>query len=485
MDAHPEQQDQCRAGIPDRQRHEGGQGRTDHQGGANTVEWPEHGSEITPHCEQALPELRSVRRLVLGSVLVLVAAACATAAGEGAGTPTVTSPAATTSSPTPTTTLSQPTSTTVPSGPPVGWLAPNGVPLAVVSTDGDIVEALGSCGETMTLEEGTPIYEVDVLLDPGHGGPVDTGAMGFNGLAEKEINLRVGLTTAELLAERGIAVMLTRVGDYPMPIPVRTEYAELADAEVVVSIHHNAPEAPASEIPGVEIFVQQASAESQRLGGLIHDETMEALAVFDIDWDRAPDAGVMTVINSDGEDAYGMVRRPSMPSVLVELGYIANDAEAHLYRRPEYVPTAALALANAIEKFLTGDDTGAGLVQGRDFDPNPGVGADRCVDVDLEQPLYPDVTAATLRDSEGLYEFIVTMSSPYDTEERHADAFRVIGDDGIVYAVEELEWTGVLPQPITASVAGVAIPDTVNRVTIEGRDLVYGWGGGTVEVPLP
>ncbi len=42
-----------------------------------------------------------------------------------------------------------------------------------------------------------------------------------------------------------------------------------------------------------------------------------------------------------------------------------------------------------------------------------------------------------------------------------------------------------MPQPFTASVAGVEIPDTVNRVTIEGRDLVYGWGGGTVEVPLP
>ncbi|HEY6635633.1 MAG TPA: N-acetylmuramoyl-L-alanine amidase, partial [Acidimicrobiia bacterium] len=391
----------------------------------------------------------------------------------------------TTSLPASTTTSMQATSTTMPSGPPVGWLAPNGVPLAVTSFDDGSVETLGSCGDPITLETGTPIYEVDVLLDPGHGGPVDTGAMGFNGLAEKEINLRVGLATAEFLAAREIEVMLTRVGDYPMPIPVRTEYAELVEAEVVVSIHHNAPEAPASDIPGVEIFVQQASSDSQRLGGLIYDETMEALDGFDIDWDRAPDAGVMTVVNSSGEDAYGMVRRPSMPSVLVELGYIANDAEAHLYRQPEYVPTAAIALANAIEQYLTGDDTGAGLVPGRDFDPNPGVGADRCIDVDLEQPLYPDVTAATLRETEGLYEFIVTISSPQDSEERHADAFRVIGDDGIVYAVEELEWTGGEPQPFTATVTGLAIPESVNRVTIEGRDLVYGWGGGTVEVPLP
>ena len=61
-------------------------------------------------------------------------------------------------------------------------------------------------------------------------------------------------------------------------------------------------------------------------------------AWFDVEWHRAPDAGVMTVLNTDGEDAYGMVRLPDAPSALVELGYIANPAEAELYEDPAYVP---------------------------------------------------------------------------------------------------------------------------------------------------
>ncbi|MGD2061944.1 MAG: N-acetylmuramoyl-L-alanine amidase, partial [Acidimicrobiia bacterium] len=319
----------------------------------------------------------------------------------------------------------------------------------------------------------------------GHGGPVDTGAVAATGLAEKEINRRVGLAVRDILEERGIAAALTRVGDYPIPIRTRVEYAELMGAEVLVSIHHNAPAAPASPIPGVEIFVQADSAESHRLGGLLHETTMAALDGFDVDWDRAPDAGVMTVLNDSGADAYGMVRLPAMPSALIELGYIANRAEAELYATPEYVPAAATAVADAVEMFLTSEEEGSPLVEGRVFNPRPGVGPDQCVDVDLERALYPEVIGVDVRAGSESFAFDVTISSPYDTPERYADAFRVIGDDGVVYGVRELTHDHANEQPFSRSLGGVEIPATVRSATIEARDLVYGWGGGTVVVELP
>ena len=286
-------------------------------------------------------------------------------------------------SPSPTTTAVPASTTLVPPGPPVGWIAPSGVSLAVTGVDGDTIEVLTPCGTPELLTEGTPIYEVDVMIDPGHGGPVDTGAVALTGLQEKTINLQVSLAVQDLLNRRGIASMLTRTADYPIPIRMRSTYSDLVGAQAIVSIHHNAPTAPASDVPGIEIFVENETPESARLGGLLYQETMSALGRFDVDWDRAPDAGVMTVLNTEGEDAYGMVRLPHAHSALLELGYIANPAEAALYEDPDYVAVAAAAIANAIEAFLESGETGSPLVDGRVFNPERGVGRDQCVEPDL------------------------------------------------------------------------------------------------------
>lgn len=357
--------------------------------------------------------------------------------------------------------------------------------MAVTMANGETIEVLTPCGEPAIMTGGTPIHEVDVVIDPGHGGPVDTGAVSPTGLAEKDINLQVSLAVYDTLSSRGIPALLTRTGDYPVPIGIRTAYSNLVGARALVSIHHNAPEAPASDIPGVEIFVQNETPESARLGGLIYDSSMAALSGFDVDWDRAPDAGVMTVLNGASEDAYGMVRLPDAPSALVELGYIANRAEAELFSDPDYVPTVSAALSDAVEAFLTTEETGAPLVEGRIFTPQRGVGRDQCIEPDLEASLYPDVVEASVSVEGTAYDFAVTMSSPYDSPERYADAWRVIGDDGVVYGVRELLHDHAGEQPFTRSLGGVQIPDTVTSVRIQGRDQVYGWGGEEVEVTLP
>jgi hypothetical protein len=213
---------------------------------------------------------------------------------------------------------------------------------------------------------------------------------------------------------------------------------------------------------------------------------MVALGRFDVDWDRAPDAGVMTVLNPEGLDAYGMIRRPETVSALVELGYIANRAEAELYQRPEYVPTAAQAVADAVLAFLQTNRPGSGFVEGRVFRPRPGVGRDQCIEPDLELSLYPDVIGVeVVAQGADTYTFDFTISSGYDSAERYADGIRIVGDDGRVYADLELTHDHAAEQPFTRSLSDVAIPPEIRRVTVEARDLRYGWGGATVTVELP
>ena len=98
---------------------------------------------------------------------------------------------------------------------------------------------------------------------------------------------------------------------------------------------------------------------------------------------------------------------------------------------------------------------------------------------------YPDVVAveATAAD-DGSWSFAVTLSSPYDTPERYADGWRIVGPDGAVYGEHLLLHDHAAEQPFTRTQRGVDIPSGVGEVTVEGRDQRYGYGGATVTVTL-
>lgn len=99
---------------------------------------------------------------------------------------------------------------------------------------------------------------------------------------------------------------------------------------------------------------------------------------------------------------------------------------------------------------------------------------------------FPDIIAAqATREDGGTWRFDVTVSSPYDTPERYADAWRVLGPDDEEYGVRILTHDHANEQPFTRSQGGIDIPAQVSTVTIQGRDLANGWGGETLELVLP
>lgn len=315
------------------------------------------------------------------ALMAVLCAACAFSGVvvDGTSTTTVSTVPPSTTELTTTTTTIPLTTTTVP-GPTLGLITPTGVPVAVTRSSGAGFTVTTPCGFSTILSQGIPISRTQVVLDPGHGGPVDTGAVGQNGLAEKTINLTVSRMTQDVLDSRGIRSVLTRTSDYASPLSVRVDFADALQAEVMVSIHHNAPTPGPSEEPGVEVFIQSGSEESARLGGLLWERTRTALGIFDVAWTEAEDAGVMTVMSTRGVDAYGIIRGPRATTALVELGYISNPPEADLFASPQYAPVAARAVADAIEDYLQTDNQGSGFVEGRVFNPSPGVGQEVCTD---------------------------------------------------------------------------------------------------------
>lgn len=99
--------------------------------------------------------------------------------------------------------------------------------------------------------------------------------------------------------------------------------------------------------------------------------------------------------------------------------------------------------------------------------------------------LYPDVVDVEVNESENVFRFEVTISSPYDTPERYADAWRIMDEGGTVYGTRELLHDHATEQPFTRTLDDVEIPTDVDVVIVQGRDLDNGWGGTTMEVDLP
>ena len=273
--------------------------------------------------------------------------------------------------------------------PPQGLITPAGVSVAVLGVNEGKFVVTTPCGSISTVSSGLPLQGVRVVLDPGHGGSYDVGAVGPNGLAERDLNLTLSYAVLNELSSRGISAASTRNGHYGSLLSVRSAFADALGAEALVSIHHNGPTYRTGNQPGTEVYVQSVSAQqargdSARLGGLLYQEITSALSGFEnVAWSRVADAGVLRVLSTRGRDAYGMISRPTTPAVLVEYGYLSNRSEAALFATDEYIRVAAKATANAIEAYLNTDRSGTEQIQRpRVFDPARA--PSRCNEVVLE-----------------------------------------------------------------------------------------------------
>jgi hypothetical protein len=103
-----------------------------------------------------------------------------------------------------------------------------------------------------------------------------------------------------------------------------------------------------------------------------------------------------------------------------------------------------------------------------------------------DEQRFPTILDARLsRNPDGAYDVAVTISSPYDTPERYADGWRVLTPDGRILGEHILLHDHANEQPFTRTQRGLTIPPGIEEVNVEGRDLVYGYGGQTVTVAVP
>ncbi len=126
-----------------------------------------------------------------------------------------------------------------------------------------------------TLRETPPYIDLGALkgkrivLDPGHGGPF-SGAVGPNNLREADVNLGVALHLWGMLKQAGAEAYLTRIDDSAVyqgsdltlkkDLQARAEFAAAHDADLFLSLHHNADVLPGQKKNSLETYFQMINA---------------------------------------------------------------------------------------------------------------------------------------------------------------------------------------------------------------------------------
>lgn len=325
-------------------------------------------------------------RAIAALFIVLTACSVEVTAPPSTDGPTPTVPATSTSTTGGPTSTVAATTTSLP--PPVAGTTPTGVVVPIRATGADryVVGTPCAASAAVPVDLLDPMGTVDVVLDPGHGGDVETGAVGPNGVREADLNLLVARKVRDGLTERGITSVITRGGDYRMAILARVELATALRPELFVSIHHNAGSiVPATE-PGTIVFHRHEDAASRRAAGLAYEELVAALRPLDLPWVNSLEPGAFAAIReTDGLDAYGVLRRNEVPAILTEALFLQNGPEAEALATEEVQDLEAAALVRAIERFLTTDDPGTGFrgPEVYDYPVSATGGTDGCEDPDL------------------------------------------------------------------------------------------------------
>ena len=180
-----------------------------------------------------------------------------------------------------------------------------------------------------------------VLIDPGHGG-FDGGAVAADGTLEKHINLDVSLCLRDMLTVCGMYVEMTRTVDAALVdseddtirdkkvSDMRCRLVLYNSAETVISIHQNHFQNP--KYSGTQVFYSPNHNDGARLA-----QSIQSMVVNQLQPNNKREIKAAT-------DGIYLMHHSTVPSVLVECGFLSNPEELSQLKNPDYRQRLAWAV---------------------------------------------------------------------------------------------------------------------------------------------
>jgi len=222
-----------------------------------------------------------------------------------------------------------------------------------------------------------------IAIDAGHGGE-DPGAIGMHGTREKDVTLAIARDLErDVDAEPGMRAVLTRNGDYFVPLRDRMRRARAQQADLFVSIHADSIRDRAVDGSSVYILSQRgATSEAARwlaerenaadlIGGVSLEDKGDLLASVLLDLSQTASLSasetaaehVLHELNLVGEvrkplvqqAGFMVLKSPDIPSMLVETAYISNPAEELRLRGAAHQAKLAAAIHQGLKQYFYSD----------------------------------------------------------------------------------------------------------------------------------
>ena len=222
---------------------------------------------------------------------------------------------------------------------------------------------------------------ITIAIDPGHGGE-DPGAIGPGGTMEKDVTLMIAQRLFELTqTDPALRAMLTRDGDWFVPLSARVAKARRVKADLFVSIHADA--FSTSTARGSSVFVLSETGASSTAARWLASKENSADRVGGVNLNSAPEREVRQLLldlsttaqindslrvgNSVLEELRGVgrlhkpsveragfavLKAPDIPSILVETAFISNPEEEFRLTDDAHQQALATALFRGIKRWL-------------------------------------------------------------------------------------------------------------------------------------
>ena len=218
-----------------------------------------------------------------------------------------------------------------------------------------------------------------IVLDPGHGG-TDPGAISISGKYEKNLTLKMALETKKVLEQSGkYRVMLTRSTDKALALRDRIRFAHKYEADLFISIH--ADSAQNKNAKGLSVYTISERA-SDREAQLLAERENKADIILGIDLsNELPEVSnilidlakrdtmdksahyanllvqkmaknVALVPNAHRFAGFVVLKSASIPSVLIEIGYLSNPMEEKLLQKSDYRAKLSNSILQAVNAYF-------------------------------------------------------------------------------------------------------------------------------------
>ncbi|MEO3704162.1 N-acetylmuramoyl-L-alanine amidase [Trichormus azollae] len=201
----------------------------------------------------------------------------------------------------------------------------------------------GSRGQLPSIEENpqlrqqtrlsVPRGKLIVVIDPGHGGK-DSGAPGIGGLLEKDVILPIARRVATILEQNAVKAVMTRDADFFVELQGRVDIAKRVNAILFVSIHANSVDSR-PDVNGLEVYYYDSGYD---LAEVVRKTILQDISTI-------KDRGTRKA-------RFYVLRKNTMPAILVETGYMTGREDNPRLGSPEYQSRMADAIAHGILKYL-------------------------------------------------------------------------------------------------------------------------------------